>query len=368
MATSAADTNDPAGLMGKTVKVHSIASKPELNGQLGTAISYLHQQGRYVVQLQPPGPVGSRASLKDSNLAPANYLERTQHTVAEMKHAATTLYNDPQTRAKVRQVYAEAQRRLPPGVKLEHAAGGAVLLIFVIVYMLGITRSIFFGSIICMLCAVALPDILSGAGPKVVARNFPARWREMLVESTGLSWITERMAMSLLVMLLLFFTRALIFKGSMESARSGTSSPYNAPVNGGLSPESTVKWSMEDVYKLGFDDATQGNDYRQSLPVDHDSIGHFVSRSPATVTIDDEDMDWTNYEPSSPPPPPEKNGGFGFGTLMSLFAIGRVVKDMGFTADGTFHPSLLIANVRMMAPWKLGFLGLAIYRVITSFL
>lgn len=372
MATSAADTNDPAGLISKTVKVHSVASKPELNGQLGTVISYLHQQGRYYVQLgQQSNPVGPQApriiSLKDSNLAPANYLERTQHTITEMKHAATTLYHDPQTRAKVRQVYDEAQRRLPPGVKLEYAAGGIVLSLFAIVYMVGFSRSVFIGSIIGIVGAVALPDIVAGSGPKAVARNFPSRWRQMLVESTGFGWITERMAMGLLLFLLLFSARGLMVGGSSKPTHSGTSSPYNAPLSEGLSSESAVKWSMEDVYKLGFDDASQGNDYKQSLPVDHGSIGYFVSKSRNAAAIDEEDMDWTDYEPNSPPPP-EKKGGFGFGTVMSLFAIGRVVKDMGFSPDGNFDHNLLIANVRMMEPWKMGFLGLAIYRIISSFL
>jgi len=363
MATPAADTNDPAGLISKTVKVHSVTSKPELNGQLGIVIRY--QQGRYIVKLQPSSPVGPQApqiSLKDSNLTPANYLERTQHTIADMKLVATTLYNDPQTRAKVRQVCNDAQRRLPPNVKLEYAAAGIVLSLFVVVYVLGMSRSVFLGSIIGIVGAVALPDILAGAGFKTVARNFPSRWKETLVESTGFGWITERMAMGGFVFLLMFSARGLMISGaSKPTTHSGTTS-----LNGGVSSDSAVKWTMEDVYKLGFDDASQEKDYRQSLPVGHEHIGHFVSKSRNLASEDDEDMDWTNYEPTSPPP--QKKGGFGFGTVMSLFAIGRVVKDMGFSPDGQFDHNLLIANVKMMEPWKMGFMGLAIYRVISSFL
>jgi len=287
-----------------------------------------------------------------------------------MKQAATTLYHDPQTRAKVRQVYQEAQTRLPPGIKLEYAAGGIALSLFLFIYLVGFTRFLFLSSLIGILGAVALPDILAGVGPKGIARNFPSRWREMLVESTGFGWITERMAMGGLVFLLLFSARGLVLGGGGGggSKMSQSNAPYNAPVNGGLSSESMVKWTMEDVYKMGFDDATNGKDYRQSLPEDHDSIGHFAPKSSRkTMATDDEDMDWSNYEPSNPPSS-QKKGGFGISTVMSLFAVGRVVKDMGFNQDGNFDAPLLVANVRMMQPWKLGFLGLAIYRVIASFL
>jgi len=365
----AVNTDDPAGLISKTVKIHSIASKPELNGQLGMVVSYIHQQGRYVVQLQPSNPVGPQAprtiSLKDSNLAPASYLQRTQHTIAEMKNAANTLYNDPQTRAKVRQVYGEAQRRLPPGVKLEYAAAGIALSLFAVVWLVGFTRCMFIGSIIGIVGAVALPDILAGVGPKVIARNFPSRWRQMLVESTGLGWITERMAMGGLVFLLLMSARGLM-AGVSKPQPPQSRTPFNAPVGGGLSSESVGKWTMEEIYKMGFDDSTQGKRYLQSLPVDHDSIGHFVSKSRSTMA-DEEDMDWADYEAANPPPP-QKKGGFGIGTVMSLFAIGRVVKDMGFSADGNFDVNLLVANVKMMDTWKLGLLGMAIYRVVSSFL
>lgn len=385
-STTVPDPNDPGKLLSKTVKVQG-TSREELNGTLGTVVSYMPQQDRYIIQLQPPPPPtdgsGPRSqpprrtvSLKQTNLAPASYTERTRFTVEEMKRAATTLYHDPQTRASLHRAYDHAQRRLPDRVKPEHAAGLLLLLLFVVVRTFGFHRTFFLFSILGLLGSVALPDVYSGAGAKATALNFPRRWRDTLVEASGFGWITQRMATGALVALLLLSGKVLV--GSSGGGSGGgkrTNVPPVAPASPGYASPSTDddggavgKWTVEDVYKLGFDDAARAEEYGRSLPADHNALGYFASRSgvgttPLSIPSDDVYLSMDDYDT----PSAQKKGGFGIGTAVSLFAIGRTVKELGFVG-GRFDPALLVANVKSMETWKLGFMGLAVYRVVSTFL
>jgi len=378
MASTNTNDNDPANILSKTVKVHSITARQELNGTFCTVKSYLPEQNRYIVQFPPTTPATqspSQISLRADNLTPANYIERTRYTIAEMKQAATALAHDPQTRAVIRQVYSEAERRLPPRVKPEYAVGLVLLLMGVIIYVFGFTRVMFLSSILLLVGSVILPDVMAGAGVKGTARNFPSRWRAMVVEGTGFQWITERMALGGFVFLLLMTGSVLIKSGGGGGGRGRTQAAVGGNRGGGLNAESllaenVVKWTMEDVYKMGFDDAAQVKDHGASLPTNHASMGYFAATaSRRTSTSNGEDnVDWNDYESPTSPTPPKKKGGLGMGSILSLLAIGRAVKDMGFNVEGKFDFPLLVANVRLMEKWKLGFLGIAIYRVVSSFL
>jgi len=269
-STTVPDPIDPGKLLSKTVKIQG-TSREELNGTLGTVVSYMPQQDRYVIQLQPPptptdgggGTQNPRAqpprrtvSLKQTNLVPASYTERTRFTVEEMKRAATTLYHDPQTRASLHRAYDRARRRLPAGVKPEHAAGLLLLLLlFVVVRTFGFPNP----------NSVALPDVMSGAEAKATALNFPRRWRDTLVETSGFGWITLRMATGTLVALLLLSGKVLV--GS-SGGGGGGGKRLNVPPAASVSPDDgggAVKWTVEDVYKLGFDDAVREEEYGRSL-------------------------------------------------------------------------------------------------------
>jgi len=289
-----------------------------------------------------------------------------------MKQAATALFHDPQTRAMIRQAYAEADRRLPPRVKPEYAAGIGLLLMGVIIYVFGFSRVMFLTSILLLVGSVILPDVMAGTGIKGTARNFPSRWRAMVVEGTGFNWITERMALGGFVFLLLMTGNVLMKSGGGGGGGKGRT---QAAGGGGLNAESllaenVVKWTMEDVYKMGFEDAAQVRDHGASLPMDHASMGYFAATASRRTSASngEDDVDWNDYQSSTSPTPPPKKGGLGMGSILSLLAIGRAVKDMGFNQDGAFDFPLLVANVRLMEKWKLGFLGIAIYRVVSGFL
>jgi len=383
-STTAPNTSDPANLLTKTVKTQNIASKPELNGQLGTVLSYIPHQDRYIIQLQPTqvGPQHTRPrtiSLKHTNLTPANYLDRALSAVSTAKLTASSIYHDPQTRLHLRDAYDVAhrgltQRGIPPRVRPEHAAGLLLLLLFGAVRVLGFATVVFIGSAVGILGTVALPDVMAGSGVRVIARNFPGRWREMVVEGTGFGWITERMAMAVLVLFLFLSGRGLVASGAKDYSRAPVAPAgglgIGAQGDGGSPSEGMARWTLEEVYKMGFDDSTQEKDYTSSLPVDHASMGYFVPQSQsATSSLSsiDEGFDLNNYQPSSPPPA-QKKGGFGISTAVTLFAIGRTVKDLGFTPEGRFEFPLLVSNVKAMEKWKLGFMGLAIYRLVSAFL
>jgi len=285
----------------------------------------------------------------------------------QTKNAATIMYNDPQLREKVRRAYTGLDHRLPSGVKPEHTAALLAFVFLVIIWQLGVVRTIFVLSFILLVGSVALPDILSGASAKVIARNFPHRWKENLVKTTGLSWITDKMALGCLILLLLFVGKTLITpSGSnrvtpkyssstldLENSLQSTTDPIPSMAN---------QWTIDDIYKMGFDDATEGLKYGDSLaniPSDI-SITHAPPQRTASSFSHNDDVNWNNI-------PESKKSKFGFGSAMALFAIGRVIKDMGFTSDGRFDVQLLSANVKNMEPWKAGLFMLAIYRVISVF-
>ena len=123
---------------------------------------------------------------------------------------------------------------------------------------------------------------------------------------------------------------------------------------------------MDQVYKMGFDDASNDEIYGSSLPPNYESMvfsSDTIASRPQSRYLD-EDM----YVPP-PPPPSSGKSKFGMGTMMSLFALGRAVKDLGF-APGTsrFDMNLFMANVQHMEKWRMAMMGVCLYRVVSAFL
>jgi hypothetical protein len=431
--------DDPARLLSKTVKIHSVTAKPELNGKLGIATSYLPDHNRYVVQvtvLHPP-PTGNNnnnnnnngniqtnagmaskksVSLKPSNLQAATLAERIMDKAREGRQIASLLLSDPRLRHFVEEARGRIQSRLPPSVPAEYVLAGGVLILLYGVYRLGVSKFILLASLISILVAVVLPDIAGGVRDwKVLVRNFPRRWKAALVQTTGYEALSDRVSMLALVLLLLVCGKVLITSPASggrvrvttmeEEVVEREGGPFSIPpVRVSGVPDGIRSWTVEEIYKLGYEDgtkqviATTGSEseseseepissyYGTSLPMGFESLGYFadpadVRRRRRTTNTNTDMPEWDygyqeeeherlqtpNPFETQPPQPPTPKSKFGIGTAFSLFAVGRAVKEMGFTGEGRFDSRLFLANLRMMEPWRIGLMALAVWRVVSAF-
>lgn len=136
--------------------------------------------------------------------------------------------------------------------------------------------------------------------------------------------------------------------------------------------QSGVSFTLEEIYKMGYEDSSKNIEFGTSLPENHESFQ--FTQSYSSMNIDEkETFEYDDYEPTPPPLPPKQgsSGGgnkFGFGTLMSMFALFRSVKELGFNAEGRFDYPLFMANVQNVPPLKMAFMGFMLYRVVSAFL
>ena len=351
-------SNDPANLLSKHVKIHSVSAKPELNNKIGVAESYLTDRQRYLISLPPhisPSPI----ALKADNLSIPTFPEKARGKIDELWGMALTVYHDENVRALLRQTINNVESRLPPNVKLEQVAGGLLILLLGMIYFMGLSKTIMLISLVLMGVVVSLPDIIAKRDPKSILRNFPFRWKEAIEQNTGYR-PTQKVATGILVGILLLSSKVLLTPRS--SGARPLSAPENVPYGGSNSRpnnEGVSSFTVADIYKMGYDDATNVRVFGTSLPPNHESMS--VKTSSFKYDYDD----YADYGSYAPPAP--KKSKIGIGTIMSLFALGRTAKELGFH-DGRFDTNLFMANARNLPPMKLAFLGFMAYRVLSAFI
>ena len=361
---------DPNHLIGKTVKIVDLASRQDLNGHLGQVHSYKADRQRYTVQLASISPAALAAAaragqsapqaqtfdFKAQNLVAATFVDKMNSKLLTMKSLFHTLIADPVIREQVQRAYIKFQSQLPPGVKPEYVGVALLILTFLLIRMMGMSKFFMLFSLIAMMLVVSMPDIAAGADAKTCLKNFPVRWRETLVQSTGFSNISEKVALISLGVVILVSCKILLTPTSTGREPALTSSSSSSS-SWKASPELWKGFeSAQDIYQLGFEDAKSGKDFGASLPGDADT----VKLSFGTSTLDD----WDSYEPT---PPPQKSR-FGVGTLFSLVSLMRMVKELAFTPDNRPDLQLFISNLKRMEPWRLGLMGFCLYQIISSLL
>lgn len=361
----------PAGLLHSVVKIANTA-RQDLNGQLGSTVSYNAERGRYMVSLLTAPP--QMLALKPDNLVAASFTEKARHRMAETRHHATRLLHDPRLRRQAQAAYDAAQRALPAKVKPEYVMAVLVAGFMVCVATFGVSKTLLFCSLLALPVMTCAPDMLqqwqSGRGldAKAVVRQFPKRWHELVVQSTGTTRISERMALGGFVLLMLFSGKILLTPVPVRGARPPVtsvptegSSTGSKPVSSVMSYGSRSNNSMEDIYKLGFNDATEGHPYGHSLPT-KDVLD--VVPPPAAPYDTGDDLDWS-YQP---PPTTSGSSKFGVTTMMAMFTLLRTGKELGTGPDGRLSPESFLTNARTMDPLRMGLTGLALYKVVTTFL
>uniref|UniRef100_A0A7S3V5U1 Uncharacterized protein n=1 Tax=Chaetoceros debilis TaxID=122233 RepID=A0A7S3V5U1_9STRA len=350
---------DPSSLLLKQVKIHSVSAKPELNGKVGVAQSYIPDRNRYLVTLPTPSQT---VALRPENLSPATMVDKARAKVEDTVTMAQTIYKDERFREELRRAYRTVDQRLPANVNPKQVGFVLSALFLGLVYMLGITRTFMLLSLIMMGGVVAMPDVIARRDAKTIAKNFPNRWREAIEQNTGYK-PTPNIANAILVAMLLVSGKVLLT--STATGRAPSSPPMNydgVGTAGAGSASSIIPFTMEEVYKMGYDDAQGEKTFGESLPENHATMAF---SSPSTTSSSSQ-FDYSDYDSYAPPPPPAPKSKFGFGTIMALFALGRTVKELGFV-NGKFEKDLFLVNVKNLPPLKMGFLALMGYRLLSAF-
>lgn len=348
-------STDPARLLQKYVKIKGLASKPELNSQVGFVDSYLVERSRYLITLPSHVSIAPIA-LKSENLDIANMLDRSKSKVEEIIFMAKAVLQDERFKETIRRSYTSIDQRLPGPVKPQHLIAGFFLAVILIVKMIGLTKFLFVSSAFMIILAVSFPDLVSGRRDiKTLLLNFPTRWNEAIEQSIGVKPPT-RVGNAILLLFLLLVGKVLFVSKSTPPETFGYESLYEKETNSRL--PNTRTFTMDDVYNLGYQDAIDQKPFGASLPSDRKDILFSNEPSPTTGVYDSFDY--------IPTPPPKKNN-IGFGTLMAAMAILRTVKELGFV-NGKFEPSVFIANARSLPQWKMAFSLYLLYRVVSAFI
>ncbi len=344
-------SSDPSGLLSNPpsviVKVQN-TSQESMNGQLGVVVQYNADRGRYLVHM-----VGTQqtVALKPENLVKGNMLDQA-------KAQYLLLTKDPQVQQEISKYYSLIASKLPPRVKPEYAAGGLGVLLLLSMYFFGFTRIIMLISLVLMIGLIIGPDVFVGERLqfdwRVIAANFPGRCREILEQMVPMAKgkLSDKMAAGIVLFLLLLSAKTIFV-------------PYGKPA-----PQAPVarpgsfanKISMEEAYKLGFDDATIGKDFGTSLP---------KPSAPPVTSIYDDDLQPIDLPGSDPyvfTAPKPWYSKLGMWQMMSVLNVGRMIVEMGKDpTTGAFSAPLAMANLRQADPMKLGLLGFSVYNIVKVF-
>eukprot|EP00581_Thalassiosira_minuscula_P015186 CAMPEP_0183715392 /NCGR_PEP_ID=MMETSP0737-20130205/9631_1 /TAXON_ID=385413 /ORGANISM="Thalassiosira miniscula, Strain CCMP1093" /LENGTH=398 /DNA_ID=CAMNT_0025944483 /DNA_START=28 /DNA_END=1224 /DNA_ORIENTATION=- len=384
----------PAANDGKPplLKLQNISARPELNGQFGQAVSYA--DGRYVVALLDAataaaaagagggGSTGNNAQptflkLKPENLTTAGSIDQLIFGAGMFVESAKAYVAGPTVQAYGKRIVA----KLPPAMQSKVTPNQALLgvavaaqTVFLFVYyvigrFMGFTKLFTLVSFAALILSVSSPDWMEGYKAnkpmKLIMRgaatNFPRRWKENLINATGYTNISDKMSLASLVLALLIWGKILLTP--TPSPPRVPDMPMGSGMQGAPHIIPPPKYDLEHIYKLGFDDAKSGNEFGTSLP--EDIIKYNAQEESLPPRYDNADnFDWAY----NPPPPPPKKSSLGMGMMLSMFTLYRFGKETFTGPDGrvVLEPAYMMAQLRNMEPWRLGLMGMSLYRVVTG--
>lgn len=338
--------------------------RQDLNGQCAQVLNYNQERQRYTIAITLPSARGHTAlSFKAENLVRATMMEKMKFRVSQARRRMEETSNDPQIREMLRRSYTSVQSRLPAVVKPEYLAYAFLLLLFLATRTFGFSKTVLFFSLISMPIAVAAPDL---GDVKVAARNFPRRLRETVVQTTGYSRISERVAMGGFILLFLFSTKILLTTPLARKSGDGKAVPAMSQTIKTSSSAPVEALTIDTIYKLGFQDALDGKVYGTSLPdVDSEEYSDLASFNQAAPTGqgDSDDIKW-QYNPPSQPSEGNVFSKFGIGRMMSMFAVFRTLKELAREPNGTMSVNAVMTNIKRMESWKLGVFGFCVFNIL----
>jgi len=398
-AAGSGNPTDPSGFLtsppSTMVKIINTA-RADMNGTVGIVLSYDTNRGRYNVSVLPGqtsalssagNAAAARAagsgggggqppvlSLKPENLIKASAIDRAKAHALVAADRIKRIAADPQVREQMRRAYSSVQSRLPRGVKPEHAGMALFVLWWVSVWYIGFSKTVMITSLSGLILSVCLQDFMAGCDARTVARNFPRRWREAIVQSTGFARITERQALAAFVVMMVLGAKIVVTPAPVRSPKTmaaATAATGNGAVvleetpSPGQRPRGLDSINVEELYKMGFNDAREGKDYGASLPDLKEvtiTSGHRALSNVEGVSSEYDPREWD----LNPPPKPQQKSKFGFGTVMAAMTLFRFGKEIAINPDGQFDQQMAMANLNMMPKWKIGLVAFCLYQVVNA--
>ncbi|CAJ1948493.1 unnamed protein product [Cylindrotheca closterium] len=357
---------DPSGFVTSPpstyVKIINTA-RAEMNGQFGLVLGYSEERTRYVLVLCNNG---AQAMLRPENLEPCSTVEKYQAQYQQIR-------NDPRIKQKMTELYGNANQMLGGRAKPEHAAGAMGVVFLLLIYFVGFSKMIMLTSLIMLVGLIVAPDIQAFGIKKwkLILRNFPTRCRETIEQTVpqARGRVTNPMACGFVLFMILVAGRTLFLSSGkapsvapnppmmQEATRTATRSLLDTTTT-----TTTAKNAIDEAYKMGYNDATS------SLPFGTASLAELKEQVSAATSASSVPPTQDILYDYPPPPPPQKSGGFGMGSIMSLFMIGRTCMQNGMTGDGNFDPQLLLANLQLMPMPQKAILGFSVFNLLRAFL
>ena len=362
MATS----NGPPASSLLVSQVVKIVNTVRYNDEVGLCTVFNAERNRYTVKID----AATIVSIKGENLVLANTMEKFKYRMQEMKLKTQQVYHDPNVRRQVRHVYMAMASKLPPYLPPERLALLLLVLTVGSIRLIGFSKSIMLFSILTLPVVVSLNDIVNNGvtDPVLLMKRFPTNWRDAIVQATGYTGLSENMAMAGL---------AIFVAMSVKILLTAASNPIATAPSTPVVPD--LKSQLQELYKLGFQDATGGKvygtsftdkileDFASSKGVATPYRGSSVKSATSPFTGDN--IDWA----SAPLPAQKKpsiGSKMGMGFIISLTAILRTVFELGRRpgGGGGIDMQLLMANLQRLEPWRKGLLAFSLYKVVSVFL
>ena len=366
------------------LKLQNISAKPELNSLFGQAVSY--SAGRYVVaiitaEIAATMAGGNNAAepsylkLKPENLIEATNFEQLKFGAAVAFHHVQLLLKSQAFQQRGSYIMSLLPSSIQAKLTPEKAVMGAAIVILLNIMLvlkflsrwIGVTKFFVFFSLIALVLTISAPDwtqgVKEGKPLKLIAKsalsNSPKRFKQLLIEMTGRN-ISDKVALFLLIAILLWIGKTLLTPLARPARQ------YPPMPNGGMQQRAhrDPQYNLEQIYKLGWDDARAGKDFGISLTEDilKDTTAEEYNRKPRYQ----ESFDWA-YDPL---PPPKRKSSFSMATILSIFSLYRFGKEIIITPGGQLNldPAYIMMRLRNMEPWRLGVMGLSLYRFVNAFL
>lgn len=318
-------------------------SKQELNGQTGTEVQYDPDKGRYTIQLDN----GQRVALKPDNV---EYLPKD-----ESKGGGGGFGGFPgmggmggipglnpevmmQAQQLMQQVVTTVQSMLPPGVSLQNFGYGALAVVGLLVYKIGMIKGLLFSSIFGGILFVAAPVYKQNGGGITGAKK---AWQHIgsMVSDKIHSQIGKRFPTIVShVLLVLTIVLAVCFCFSLFVFSPAYVSSSTAGAGGG--------GTLDEIYSAGYADGQKNAPYGTSKPASSSSS----SSSPSSSMM----------------------GGllsrFGIMEIMMLGFWGKTVYDLGsYGGSARWSPAAALQGLRGLPPYRLALLGFTIVRMLGIF-
>ena len=217
----------------------------DINGLLGIVISFNVERERYLVHMTRSQ---STMVLKKEHLSKANIVESYRAQVEQLR-------NDARVREKMSK-YLNLCRQFVAPLQLSHVVGGALAVIFGLVYVIGFLRTIVTTSLITLIGTIAAPDVTSG--PQAIFDNFPERARTVIEKQIPIlrGKLTNRQAVGAILVMVALCAQSLVFAGGRVGNKPRRSLPRNKVID-------TIM--LERFYNLGYEDAVKGRHHGSSL-------------------------------------------------------------------------------------------------------